>query len=242
MASRREQNMKYRRYSGRVNGNLAYDPAYEERQRRLRREREYEREHERQREEFMRPPQRKVQKKAAPVRRQREKVSLGTLCGFMALAAMVALMIMCRAQLTEISAQVVSVQKEISALEDEHVALLTRYEKTFDLTTIKEAAAAAGMAKDDDEGRFQMGYGILNGAELVGVDHISSDADGEKLTKTTGEDDFGDDAGVRTGDDHSAGRLPAGQGETFLRGDVSGKSTALYIRGVSFFECLQNDF
>ena len=42
MASRREQNMKYRRYSGRVNGNLAYDPAYEERQRRLRREREYE--------------------------------------------------------------------------------------------------------------------------------------------------------------------------------------------------------
>ena len=66
---------------------------------------------------------------------------------FAALAAMVALMIMCRAQLTEISSQVVSVQKEISALEDEHVALLTRYEKTFDLTTIKEAAAAAGMAK-----------------------------------------------------------------------------------------------
>ena len=83
MASRREQNMKYRRYSGRVNGNLAYDPAYEERQRRLRRERE----HERQREEFMRPPQRKVQKKAAPVRRQREKVSLGTLCAFMARTA-----------------------------------------------------------------------------------------------------------------------------------------------------------
>ena len=131
MASRREQNMKYRRYSGRVNGNLAYDPAYEERQRRLRREQEYEREH--QREEFMRPPQRKVQKKAAPVRRQREKVSLGALCGF--------------AALTEISSQVVSVQKEIAALEDEHVALLTRYEKTFDLTTIKEAAAAAGMAK-----------------------------------------------------------------------------------------------
>ena len=145
MASRREQNMKYRRYSGRVNGNLAYDPAYEERQRRLRREQEYEREH--QREEFMRPPQRKVQKKAAPVHRQREKVSLGALCGFAALAAMVALMILCRAQLTEISSQVVSVQKEIAALEDEHVALLTRYEKTFDLTTIKEAAAAAGMAK-----------------------------------------------------------------------------------------------
>lgn len=102
--------------------------------------------------------------------------------------------------------------------------------------------AAAGMAKNDDKGRLQMGYGILDGAELVGVDHISNDADGEKLTKTTGEDNFGDDARVRTGDDHSAGRLPSGQGETFLRGDVSDKSTALYIRGVSFFECLQNNF
>ena len=141
MASRKQQNMRY--HGGRVVGNLAYDPAYEERQRRLRREQE----HERQREEFIRPPQRREQPKAAPARRQREKVSLGALCGFAALAAMVALMILCRAQLTEISSQVVSVQKEIAALEDEHVALLTRYEKTFDLTTIKEAAAAAGMAK-----------------------------------------------------------------------------------------------
>ena len=139
MASRKQQNMRY--HGGRVVGNLAYDPAYEERQRRLRREQEHERE------EFIRPPQRRAQPKAAPVRRQREKVSLGALCGFAALAAMVALMIMCRAQLTAISADVVSVQKEIAALEDEHVALLTRYEKTFDLTTIKEAAAAAGMSK-----------------------------------------------------------------------------------------------
>ena len=35
---------------------------------------------------------------------------------------------------------------EISALEDEHVALLTRYEKTFDLTTIRECGGAAGQA------------------------------------------------------------------------------------------------
>ena len=139
MASRKQQSMRY--HGGRVVGNLAYDPAYEERQRRLRREQEHERE------EFIRPPQRREQPKAAPARRQREKVSLGALCGFAALAAMVALMIMCRAQLTAISADVVSVQKEIAALEDEHVALLTRYEKTFDLTTIKEAAAAAGMSK-----------------------------------------------------------------------------------------------
>ncbi len=132
------------RYSGRVVGNLAYDPAYEERQRRLRREQESGRE---QREEFIRPPQPKVQRRAAPARRQRERVSLGAACGFLALAAMVALLILCRAQLTELSADVVTMQKELTALEDEHVSLLTRYEKTFDLATIKEAAAAAGMSK-----------------------------------------------------------------------------------------------
>ena len=143
MASRKHQHTGYT--GGRVVGNLAYDPAYEERQRRLRREQEYGRE--REREEFIRPPQKKPERRAAPVRRRREKISLGSLCGFMALAAMVALMIMCRAQLTEISSNVVSMQKELTALEDEHVALLTRYEKTFDLTTIKEAAAAAGMSK-----------------------------------------------------------------------------------------------
>ena len=221
MASRREQNMKYRRYSGRVNGNLAYDPAYEERQRRLRREREYEREHERQREEFMRPPQRKVQKKAAPVRRQREKVSLGTLCGFMALAAMVALMIMCRAQLTEISAQVVSVQKEISALEDEHVALLTRYEKTFDLTTIKEAAAAAGIAIEREltdgknraadilEGAVHFTRFILENAEIrhffrhivdVVVGIVGADADKHHESLLDGADLLAIDADGGLGD------------------------------------------
>ena len=60
---------------------------------------------------------------------------------------MVTLLLLCRAQLTELSADVVSMQRELSALEDEHVSLLTRYEKTFDLATIKEAAAAAGMSK-----------------------------------------------------------------------------------------------
>ena len=35
----------------------------------------------------------------------------------------------------------------VARIRDVFVALLTRYEKTFDLTTIKEAAAAAGMAK-----------------------------------------------------------------------------------------------
>lgn len=140
MARRREHSTGY---TGRVVGNLAYDPAYEERN--ARRERELERP--RQHEEFIRPPQPKPVRRAKSVRREREKVSLGALTGFLALAAMVTLLITCRAQLTQISSEVVSMQKELSALEEEHIDLLSRYEKTFDLTTIKEAAAAAGMSK-----------------------------------------------------------------------------------------------
>ena len=140
--SQKQKNRKYSYGSGRVVGNLAYDYDYAPQ-----RERRAPRPEPERREEFIRPPQKKPERRAAPVRRRREKVSLGSLCGFAALAGLVALMIMCRAQLTDISSNVVSMQKELTALEDEHVALLTRYEKTFDLTTIKEAAAAAGMSK-----------------------------------------------------------------------------------------------
>ena len=38
-------------------------------------------------------------------------------------------------------------QRRLSTLEEDYVSLLSRYERTFDLTAIKEAAEAAGMAK-----------------------------------------------------------------------------------------------
>ena len=50
-------------------------------------------------------------------------------------------------KLTGISDNVSSIKREISALEEEHVALLTAYERTFDLATVKAAAEAAGMSK-----------------------------------------------------------------------------------------------
>ena len=37
--------------------------------------------------------------------------------------------------------------QKLAALEEEHIKLLARYESTFDLTSIKEAAETAGMAK-----------------------------------------------------------------------------------------------
>ena len=50
-------------------------------------------------------------------------------------------------QLTVISSEVVKLQSELSDLQTQNVSLTTKYEQTFDLSTIKEAAEAAGMSK-----------------------------------------------------------------------------------------------
>ena len=57
------------------------------------------------------------------------------------------MLLMSYAQLTTISNQVVSQQKVLASLEEEHVKLVSKYERTFDLAAIKEAAESAGMAK-----------------------------------------------------------------------------------------------
>ena len=138
--SRRQSN-SYR--GGRVVGNLAYDERYAER-RAARRESE---QREQPREEFIRPPRRQEKKAVRPRVRERQRVSGVLALGFAALAAMVVVVLMSYAQLTSISADVVSMQKELKTLDAEHVALLTQYERTFDLETVKAAAVAAGMNK-----------------------------------------------------------------------------------------------
>ena len=70
------------------------------------------------------------------------------------------------AQLTRVSASVSSIKSEISDLEEEHVSLLTRYEKTFDLATIKEVAENAGMSKPTSG---QIEYIDLSGGDTAVV-------------------------------------------------------------------------
>ncbi len=136
-----------------VAGNLAYDYDYLERERRRREERERREYNEhreyserRARERAVRPEPR-VRNIAPPKHRERQHVSPLVLLGFAAAAAMVVVLLMSYAQLTAVSHDVVMMQRSLSTLEDEHVALLSRYERTFDLAAIKEAAEAAGMAK-----------------------------------------------------------------------------------------------
>ena len=68
---------------------------------------------------------------------------LGTVLG----GGMVIALMLCYVKLTGISDNVSSIKREISALEEQHIALLTEYERTFDLAAVKAAAEAAGMSK-----------------------------------------------------------------------------------------------
>ncbi len=152
--SRSKQNYRYG--AGRVVGNLAYDPGYAERRGSERREER--------REEFIRPPRRKEKKRVRPRVRERQRVSGVLALGFTALAAMVVVVLMSYAQLTSISADVVTMQKELKTLDAEHVVLLTQCERTFDLETVKAAAAAAGMSKPSSS---QINYIDLSAPDSV---------------------------------------------------------------------------
>lgn len=129
---------------GRVVGNLAYDYDYEQ-QHELRRAPAPKK--------SAPPPRPKPQPKAQPAARpvvrvrQREHLSLGVVVGLALLCGMVMLLLSGYAQLAATSAEVVALQNELSALQDENVALLTSYEKTFDINTVKDAARAAGMTE-----------------------------------------------------------------------------------------------
>ena len=138
------QSNNYGRY---VSGNLAYDYDYLERERRRRAEREQREYAERRARETAVRPEPRSKPVAPPKRRERQRVSPLAVFGFAAAAVMVVMLLMSYAELTAVSHEVVAMQRTLSTLEEEYVSLLSRYERTFDLTAIKEAAEAAGMAK-----------------------------------------------------------------------------------------------
>ena len=86
--------------------------------------------------------------------------------GTVLVVGMVIALMLCYVKLTGISDNVSSIKREISALEEQHIALLTEYERTFDLAAVKAAAEAAGMSKPSS-GQIQ--YIDLSGADSVEV-------------------------------------------------------------------------
>ena len=116
-------------------------------------------------------PQKKV-RPVQPVQRRQSAARAAVrpspvlLLGTVLVVGMVIALMLCYVKLTGISDNVSSIKREISALEEEHVALLTAYERTFDLATVKAAAEAAGMSKPSS-GQIQ--YIDLSGADSVEV-------------------------------------------------------------------------
>lgn len=120
-------------------------------------------------------PQKKVrpaQPEVQPVQRRQSAARAAVrpspvlLLGTVLVVGMVIALMLCYVKLTGISDNVSSIKREISALEEEHVALLMTYERTFDLATVKAAAEAAGMSKPSS-GQIQ--YIDLSGADSVEV-------------------------------------------------------------------------
>lgn len=120
-------------------------------------------------------PQKKIrpaQPEVQPVQRRQSAARAAVrpspvlLLGTVLVVGMVIALMLCYVKLTGISDNVSSIKREISALEEEHVALLTAYERTFDLAAVKAAAEAAGMSKPSS-GQIQ--YIDLSGADSVEV-------------------------------------------------------------------------
>ncbi len=178
----RQQNQRARY----VAGNLAYDYDYLERERRRRQERE-EREYAERRAREAAQPRPAPRRKTAelPKHRERQHVSPLVLLGFAAAAGLVVMLLMSYAQLTEISHDVVRLQRELTTLQDEHIELVGRYERTFDLAAVKEAAEAAGMAKPSSS---QIYYVDLSAPDNVVIYHNTENNTLRRIAATVEQD------------------------------------------------------
>ena len=82
--------------------------------------------------------------------RTAQRVSPAMVLGFAATAVMLVMLVMSYVELTTISASVVDKQAQLEELETKQVSLITQHERAFDLSGVKEAAAAAGMSQPSD--------------------------------------------------------------------------------------------
>ena len=133
--------LRYRQSERAVDGSLARDLDWAVRERELRHAGEAPRHQEQVRQ------QPKVHAAPKVLVRERQQVSLFSLLGFAAVAGLAVLVLMSYIQLTALASDTVALKKQLSTLETEHATLTAQYEQMFDLTTVREAAEAAGMTK-----------------------------------------------------------------------------------------------
>jgi len=156
------QELRYRR-GGAVYGNLAYDLDRELREREFRHAGEVPA-----RQKAVPAPQ--VRRVSRVRVRERQKISVISVAGFLAVAALAVLVLLSYVQLTEISGDVVALRSQLKTLETQNVTLTAQYQQMYDLSTVKEAAEKAGMTKP---GSSQIYYIDLSVGDSAVVYHQS---------------------------------------------------------------------
>ena len=111
-------------------------------------------------------PQPKAQPRRHPQAQAKTRPSPLLVGGIVLVCALVMVLLLGYVQLTMVSNHVVTIKDQLATLEEEHVSLVTEYEKTFDLATIKAAAEEAGMSKPTSG---QVQYIDLSGSDTAVV-------------------------------------------------------------------------
>ena len=111
-------------------------------------------------------PQPKAQPRRHPQAQAKTRPSPLLAGGIVLVCALVMVLLLGYVQLTVVSNHVVTIKDQLTTLQEEHVALVTEYEKTFDLATVKAAAEEAGMSKPTSG---QVQYIDLSGSDTAVV-------------------------------------------------------------------------
>lgn len=98
--------------------------------------------------------------------RERQRVSVAAVLGVLVVTVLAVFVLMGYAQLTEMSSATVTLQADLKKLNTENVSLTARYEKMYDLSTVKARAAAEGMSKPTSS---QIYYVDLSGGDTAEV-------------------------------------------------------------------------
>ena len=143
MAERRRRSTT--RYD--IYGSVAYAPAYEGNAVRAPRREE---------QELPQPKPRQRPRRKALVRpqvqvRQAGQVAPFAVIGFAAVALFAVMLLTSYANLTAVNGKVVSLRRELSALQQENTILTTQYEKVFDLDTIQAAVGETMVRPSGDQ-------------------------------------------------------------------------------------------
>lgn len=148
MAAPATRNLRYNRRSA-IYGDLAFDLDRELRERQL----SHAGELPRRREQAAVPQVRTISQVQV---RERQQISFFAVLGFLAVAGLAVMTLLCYVQLVGLSSDMASLNKELAQLKTENVVLTAQYAQMFDLDTVKEAAETAGMAKPSSGQTYYM--------------------------------------------------------------------------------------